>query len=284
MSSINLGTSSWQFDEWRGVFFPAGLTRPNYLTYYAGQFNSVEVNTSFYGIPRPATLLNWIESVPPGFTFCLKFPRAITHEKRLEDCTQDTLVFLDVLRSLGPAAAPALLQFPPDFTRQIYGRRLATYLDWLAGEMSGLRIGVEVRAPDLMTPAFAAYLAERGLAYVLVDRVETIDAFGFWWALVEQGKTPPFALVRWIGDDKDGPKGNDVLVAPSDEQLEQWAERLTQLQNAGLDVYGYMHNPYEGHSPASLRRLQERLAHHTTLPPWPPDDANRTPPAQMTLF
>lgn len=284
MSSINLGTSSWQFDEWRGVFFPAGLTRPNYLTYYAGQFNSVEVNTTFYGLPRPATLLNWIESVPAGFTFCLKFPRAITHEKRLEDCTQDTLVFLDVLRSLGTAAAPALLQFPPDFTRQSYGRRLATYLDWLVGEMSGLRIGVEVRAPDLMTPAFAAYLAERGLAYVLVDRVETVDVFDIWRALVEASKAPPFALVRWIGDDKHGPQGNDALVAPRDEQLDQWAQRLTQLQQAGLDVYGYMHNPYEGHSPASLRRLQERLAQHITLPPWPPADANSAPPTQMTLF
>lgn len=287
MSSINLGTSSWQFDEWRGVFFPAGLTRSHYLTYYAGQFNSVEVNTSFYGIPRPATLLNWIESVPSGFTFCLKFPRAITHEKRLDNCTQETLVFLDVLRSLGPAAAPALLQFPPDFTRQIYGRRLATYLDWLAGEMSGLRIGVEVRAPDLMTPAFAAYLAERGLAYVLVDRVEMVDAFDIWWALVAQGKTPAFALVRWIGDDKNGPQGNDALVAPRDEQLDQWTVRLVQLQQAGLDVYGYMHNPYEGHSPASLRRLQERLAQQTTLPPWPPADAPNAasiPPTQMALF
>jgi len=287
MSSINLGTSSWQFDEWRGVFFPAGLTRSHYLTYYAGHFNSVEVNTSFYGIPRPATLLNWIESVPSGFTFCLKFPRAITHEKRLDNCTQETLVFLDVLRSLGPAAAPALLQFPPDFTRQIYGRRLATYLDWLAGEMSGLRIGVEVRAPDLMTPAFAAYLAERGLAYVLVDRVETVDAFDIWWALVAQGKTPAFALVRWIGDDKNGPQGNDALVAPRDEQLDQWTVRLVQLQQAGLDVYGYMHNPYEGHSPASLRRLQERLAQQTTLPPWPPADApnaGSAPPTQMALF
>lgn len=284
MPSINLGTSSWQFDEWRGIFFPAGLPRTNYLTYYAGQFNSVEVNTTFYGLPRPATLLNWIESVPTGFTFCLKFPRAITHEKRLEDCTQETLAFLDVVRSLGEAAAPALLQFPPDFTRQIYGRRLAAYLDWLAGEVSGLRIGVEVRAPDLMTPAFATYLAERGLAYVLVDRTDTPDIFPLWWSLVEEGKAPGFTLIRWIGDDKNGPKGNDALVAPRDKQLAQWALRLTQLYTAGSDVYGYMHNPYEGHSPASLRRLQTRLAAQVSLPSWPPAGTPTAPPAQMTLF
>lgn len=283
-ASINLGTSSWQFDEWRGVFFPADLTRPHYLRYYAGQFNSVEVNTTFYGLPRPTTLLNWVESVPAGFTFCLKFPRAITHEKRLVDCTQETRVFVDVLRSLGEAAAPALLQFPPDFTRQQYGRRLAEYLDWLAGELDGLRVGVEVRSQDLMTPAFAAYLAERGMAYVLVDRVDTPDAFPFWWALVEAGKAPNFALVRWIGDDKAGPQSNDALVAPRDEQLQQWAHRIAQVQKAGIDFFGYMHNPYEGHSPASLRRLQTRLTDHLSLPPWPPPGAGTVPPAQMTLF
>lgn len=284
MPSINLGTSSWQFDEWRGVFFPSGLPKTTYLPYYAGQFNAVEVNTTFYGLPRPATLLNWVESVPAGFTFCLKFPRAITHEKRLEECTQDTLVFLDVLRSLGEAAAPALLQFPPDFTRQAYGRRLATYLDWLASELTGLRVGVEVRAPDLMTPAFATYLAERGLAYVLVDREDTPDSFPAWWDLIEAGKAPPFMLIRWIGDDKNGPKGNDALVAPRDEQLDQWATRIAQCYHTGLDVYGYMHNPYEGHSPASLRRLQTRLAAHVPLPPWPPAGTPSEPPAQMTLF
>lgn len=284
MPSINLGTSSWQFDEWRGVFFPEGMSRPDYLRYYASQFNSVEVNTTFYGIPRPTTLLNWIESVPTGFTFCLKFPRAITHEQRLENCTQETLIFLDVLRSLGEAAAPALLQFPADFTRHRYGRRLATYLDWLVTESAGLRVGVEVRAPDLMTPAFATYLAERGLAYVLVDREDTPDTFALWWELIEGGKAPQFALVRWIGDDKEGPQGNDVLVAPRDAQLQQWTVRIAQLHNAGIHFFGYMHNPYEGHSPASLRRLQAYLARHLPLSPWPPPGAASEPPAQMTLF
>lgn len=284
MASIHLGTSSWQFDEWRGVFFPAELTRPQYLRYYASQFNSVEVNTTFYGLPRPTTLLNWVESVPVGFTFCLKFPRAITHEKRLEDCTQETRIFMDVVRSLGEAAAPALLQFPPDFTRRQYGRQLAAYLDWLAGELDGLRVGVEVRSQDLMTPAFATYLAERGMAYVLVDRADTPDVFPFWWALVEEGKAPSFVLVRWIGDDKAGPKGNDALVAPRDEQLQQWAQRIVEIQKAGIDFFGYMHNPYEGHSPASLRRLQERLATHLILPAWPPPGADPLPPAQMALF
>ena len=270
MTMLNLGTSSWQFDEWRGVFFPAGLAKARYLPYYATRFNSVEINTSFYGIPRPATLINWVESVPPGFTFCLKFPRAITHEKRLVDCQIETRIFLDVIRSLGTAAAPGLLQFPPDFTRQREGKRLADYLDWLAGELDGVRVGVEVRSDDLMTPAFAGFLAQRGMAYVLVDRVNTRDLFADWLELVTAQQAPNFALIRWIGDDKDGPTGNDALVAPRDAQLDQWAERLSTLYAAGVDLYGYMHNPYEGHSPASIERLRERLAGQIPLPAWPP--------------
>lgn len=291
MATINLGTSSWQFDEWRGVFFPAGLAKARYLPYYATRFNSVEINTSFYGVPRPATLINWVESVPAGFTYCLKFPRAITHEKRLVDCQAETRIFLDVIRSLGPAAAPGLLQFPPDFTRQREGRRLADYLDWLAGELDGVRVGVEVRSDDLMTSAFATFLAERGLAYVLVDRVNTRDLFADWQQLIEAGKAPSFALIRWIGDDKDGPTGNDALVAPRDAQLDQWAARLSTLYAAGIDLYGYMHNPYEGHSPASIQRLQARLREHVALPDWPPPGTPPVagadevePPAQMTLF
>jgi uncharacterized protein YecE (DUF72 family) len=267
---IHLGTSSWLFDEWRGVFYPEGTAKARYLPYYATQFDSVEVNTSFYAIPRPSTLINWVESVPTGFSFCLKFPRAITHEKRLVDCTEETLVFLDVLRALGEAAAPALLQFPPDFTRQQAGKRLADFLDWFAGQLDGLRVGVEVRALDLMTPAFAAFLAERQLAYVLVDRVATPDDYELWRELVTAGKAPDFALVRWIGDDKNGPKGNDQLVALRDAELDQWAVRLADLAAQGVTVYGYMHNPYEGHSPASLRRLRERLAPLTALPDWSP--------------
>jgi len=285
MTTINLGTSSWLFDEWRGVFFPEGTAKNRYLPYYASQFNSVEVNTSFYGVPRPSTLINWVESVPTGFSFCLKFPKAITHEKRLVNCEEESLIFLDVLRSLGDAAAPGLLQFPPDFTRRFEGKRLANFLDWFALQLDGLQVGVEVRSLDLMTPAFATFLAERQMAYVLVDREGTPDGYTHWHELIVTGKAPPFALIRWIGDDKNGPKGNDELVAPRDKELDQWASRLAALHQTGVALYGYMHNPYEGHSPASLRRLQTRLGALLPLPAWPPPDEQKEEEAgQMTLF
>ena len=118
---IALGTSSWSFDAWQGVFYPEGVGKTEMLEYYARQFPTVEVNTSFYGLPVPSTLIKWVESVPSGFTFALKFPKRISHEKRLVDCEAETLAFIDALHALGSCAGPAFLQLPPDFSRQRYG-------------------------------------------------------------------------------------------------------------------------------------------------------------------
>lgn len=269
LNAVHLGASSWQFDAWRGVFYPAKLARPHYLSYYTSQFDTVEVNTSFYALPAPSTLVNWVEAAPDGFTFALKFPRSISHDKRLVDCEHETRAFLDALRALGAAAGPAFLQLPPDCSRRTCGRNLAAYLDWLAPLATDLRLAVEVRALDLMTPAFATFVAERGLALVLVDRLGTPDLFPIWQAVLAAHRGPPFAFIRWIGDDRNGPSGDRELQLVRDDDLARWSTRIAELAGAGCAVYGYMHNPYEGHSPASVRRLQAKLAEHGTLRVWP---------------
>ena len=287
MTTIALGTSSWQFDAWRGVFYPEKTARKNYLAYYSMQLPTVEVNTSFYAIPRAPTIVNWIETVPQGFTFCLKFPRSITHDRRLVGCEEETKIFLEVLRSMGEAAAPAFLQFPASFSRRAHGLDLARYLDWLAPLAEGIRLAVEVRAADLATEAFATFLAERGFALVLVDRVRTEDLYPVWASLITAQKAPKFALIRWIGDDKNGPTGDREIALSRDADLARWAERLSALYRAGVAAFGYMHNPYEGHSPESVRRLNVLLAKHLELPVWEPATDVPEPEAdggQLSLF
>jgi uncharacterized protein YecE (DUF72 family) len=284
VTSVHLGTSSWTFDGWRGVFYPERLPRDQHLAHYARHFDTVEVNTSFYAQPRPATLIDWVESVPAGFTFCLKFPRAISHEKRLVEAEAETRAFLSALRSLGPAAGPSFLQLPPDLGRQNSGPALARYLDWLAGQADGLRLAVEVRSPDLMTEAFLQFLGERSLAIVLVDRQGTPDLFDAWRCLAEEGRVPLFVVVRWIGDDRTGPSGDRDLTAPREADLARWAERIVALHGCGVDLFGYMHNPYEGHAPASVRRLQARLAGRIPLPNWPPSPPVAEQHGQLALF
>ena len=253
-----------------------------YLEYYARKLSTVEVNTTFYAIPRVSTVQRWIESVPDEFSFCLKFPRVITHEKRLVDCEAESRAFLEILRLLGGKQAPAFLQFPPSFTRAEHGRALADYLDWLAVEADGLRLAVEVRSTDLMTPSFAAFLAQRGLSLVLVDRVNTPDLFPVWMDLIETGSAPGAVVIRWIGDDKNGPSGDRDLTNPRDADLSRWSERIVSLNAAGVDVYGYMHNPYEGHSPASVVRLYALLRRSLDIPEWSPPIP--PPDGQLSLF
>jgi uncharacterized protein YecE (DUF72 family) len=282
MARIALGTSSWQFDAWRGVFYPLGLKARDYLGYYALQLETVEVNTTFYAIPRESTVRRWVESVPDGFTFCLKFPRVITHDKRLIDCQEESRAFLEILRILDDKRAPAFLQFPPSFSRAEHGRALANYLDWLAIEAEDLSIAVEVRSQDLMTPAFAAFLAQRGFSLLLVDRVNTPDLFPVWMKLVEADRVPKSVVIRWIGDDKNGPTGDRDLTFPRDDDLARWAERIIALNAAAVDVFGYMHNPYEGHAPASVARLEKILRRSVDWPVWsPPAPAPR---GQLSLF
>jgi len=281
---IALGTSSWLFDTWRGVFYPETLPRKQYLAHYAHHFRTVEVNTSFYAQPRQSTVDNWLHTTPDGFTLSLKFPRTISHEKRLVDCEQETLSFLDLLRSMGAKAAPAFLQLPPTFSRRHQGRALADYLAWLSGEMGDLRLAVEVRSADLMTSAFAAYVAGLGMGLVLVERVGTADLFDGWLALVEQGNGPNFAVIRWIGDDRNGPTGDRALTAPRDADLDRWTQRLSALDWSGVNVYGYMHNPYEGHAPDSVRRLEGRLRDAVDLPAWAPPSSGTPVSEQLSFF
>jgi len=261
-----LGTASWTFPDWQGVFYPESLADRDRLAWYATQCNSVEVNTSFYGLPAPATLVQWVESVPSGFTFGLKAPRLITHERRLVDCRQESLAFLDVLRSLGVAAAPGLLQFPPSFTRAQEGRVLAHYLDWLAGELDGLSLAVEVRSADLMTPAFAHFLCERGMTLAVVERTGTDDFFFAW-----QESGAPYLFLRLIGNDAKPLPNDRELQRPQEEILDHWAARIADLLGGGTPVHCYTHNTLEGHSPASLRRLRQRIHARYPLPTWSPE-------------
>lgn len=280
LGNLYMGTSSWTFPDWKGGFYPPEIPARERLNFYASQFNSVEVNTSFYALPAPKTLLQWVESVPPGFVFALKAPREITHDRRLVDVDQTTRAYLDVLRSLGSAAAPGFFQFPPSFSRSREGRRLAAFIDQLAEPAQALPLAVEVRATDLMTHAFARFLAERGIGFVVVERSGQPDTFDCWQEATGHSPAPLPLFLRLIGQDRDPLPDDKEIRRPQDELLDRWAARIAGVLQAGTDVYCYIHNPFEGHSPASVRRLWQRINQHTPLPAWapppvpPPDDTD----------
>ncbi len=115
MNKLHLGTIGWSYNFWKGSFYPNKTASKNFLTYYATQFNTVEVDSTFYRIPTPQAITNWKNQTPDDFMFSLKFPSVITHIKMLKDCQRETDIFLERAKLLGQKLGPLLLQFPPSF-------------------------------------------------------------------------------------------------------------------------------------------------------------------------
>ena len=113
--ALHVGTMGWSYGFWKGTFYPEKLPSKEFLGYYARQFGTVEVDSTFYRIPRTQTVTDWKTQTPEDFVFSLKFPQVITHIKMLEDCQEETNVFLEHASLLKEKLGVLLLQFPYAF-------------------------------------------------------------------------------------------------------------------------------------------------------------------------
>src|SRR5205809_283527 len=110
---LRIGCSGWGYDDWLGGFYPKDTPKSDYLKLYSGVFDSVEVDSSFYRNPGPATTKGWYKSTPPGFLFSMKMPRRITHEKKLKDVAENLGWFYTSAKELREKAGPLVAQLPP---------------------------------------------------------------------------------------------------------------------------------------------------------------------------
>jgi uncharacterized protein YecE (DUF72 family) len=118
MRKLHVGTMGWSYVFWKGNFYPETLASKEFLAFYAKQFTTVEVDSTFYRIPRTQSVLEWKEQTPKGFLFSLKFPQVITHIKMLENCQEETGVFLERAGLLKEKLGALLLQFPYTFSSE----------------------------------------------------------------------------------------------------------------------------------------------------------------------
>ena len=135
-----VGTSGYNFPEWKGTFYPAKLPASQMLGYYAQRLSTVEVNYTFYRMPNAKTVAGWDEATPAGFTFVLKAPQRITHFARLQNVDDPLRYFVDTARKLGPKLGPILFQLPPNFKKD-----LARLKDLLTQFPADLRCAWEFR-------------------------------------------------------------------------------------------------------------------------------------------
>jgi uncharacterized protein YecE (DUF72 family) len=225
------------------VFYPPRCAARHWLEFYAREFDTVEVNTTFYRLPRETAVARWVDETPAGFTFAVKVSRYVTHVKRLLDVEQHLPLLYERIRPLlrSPKAGPLLWQLPPTFAIDL--DRLARALEHTH---DGLRHGFEFRHPSWFREETMTLLREHGVALVIGDRPE-VHAFQ------AHELTADFTFVRFHHGTR-GRNGNY-----SHAELDEWAERLERW-SAEADVYAYFNNDWEGYAIENARFLRARLA------------------------
>ena len=165
---IRVGTSGWNYPEWKGTFYPADMKPAAMLPYYAGRFGTVEVNATFYRMPTAKAVAGWAAAVGPEFTFVLKAPQRITHFGRLRDVDEPVRAFCDVTRGLGAHLGPLLFQLPPNFKKDV--GRLGDILYMVPPE---LRMAWEFRHASWFADDVYERLRARNAALAIVEDEET---------------------------------------------------------------------------------------------------------------
>jgi uncharacterized protein YecE (DUF72 family) len=166
---VRVGTSGYSYTPWRGSFYPEGMKAAEFLGFYSRQFPTVEINNTFYRMPSAELVSRWAGETPPEFSFVLKAPRRITHDKRLSD-PDSVGYFVKTAALLGERLGPLLFQLPPFFKKDA-----ARLRDFLALLPRGRRAAFEFRHPTWFDDEVYGILRERGAALCSADTDETGD-------------------------------------------------------------------------------------------------------------
>ncbi|HKJ72388.1 MAG TPA: DUF72 domain-containing protein [Gammaproteobacteria bacterium] len=236
---IRIGTSGWQYDHWKGPFYPRELARRGFLGYYAERFDTTEVNSFFYGLPKADTVASWRQAVPADFAFAVKASRYITHMKKLKDPEASLARFRERIDLLGSQLGPILFQLPPNWGAN--PDRLRAFLQALP---KGPRYTFEFRDPSWFTPEVLGLLEDYGAAFCIYELGEQVSPLTV---------TADFAYVRLHGPEA-GYRGDYGEGA-----LESWAHQLRHWQGQGLDTYLFFDNDEAGYAALDGMRLRRLL-------------------------
>ena len=253
-----LGTSAFTAAGWPGSFYPAGMRPADYLTYYATQFPTVEIDSTFYGTPRASTATSWNEKTPEGFIFCVKVPQVITHEKVLVNCDLEFEEFVKTMDILGPKLGPIVFQFPL-FDRWKFPKQesfLAVLTPFLNKLPADHRFVIEIRNKTWLDARFADVLREHNVALALTDTSFVPRP----WEVKEKFDliTSDFAYVRWLGD-RHGietiTRVWDKAIVDRTDDLKNWVQFVRQmvLSRKLRHIFLFANNHYAGHGPATIK-------------------------------
>lgn len=234
-----VGTSGWVYPHWRHVFYPKGLKQADWLAHYAQHFSTVEINNTFYRLPKEQTWERWRSLAPEGFRYAVKGSRFITHIKRLRDCEEPVETFVGRARLLGDHLGPLLWQLPPGLKCDL--DLLESFLLILPRDV---RHVFEFRRRDWFQEGTFATLRRCNVAFCafhMVDEETPLEA------------TSDVVYLRF--------HGSDALYGGryTDRQITGWAERLRALPDDAREVYVYFNNDIDGHAVENAVTLRTML-------------------------
>ena len=235
---IHIGTSGWNYDHWRDVFYPQGCPKSKWLQFYAEHYNTVELNASFYRLPKPQTFETWREKTPAMFVWAVKANRFITHIKRIKDVREPLERFFSSADLLREKLGPILFQLPPslsfdetvlsDFCKTLFGNH---------------RYVLEVRHPSWAEPRALEILKDHNIALCISD---TAGRYPYM-----EEDTADFIYIRL--------HGSKTLYASeyTEEELRAYVEKIRGWSKN--DTYVYFDNDYKGYAVKNARELKEIL-------------------------
>jgi uncharacterized protein YecE (DUF72 family) len=230
---IRIGTSGYNYPEWKGTFYPETLPAAKMLPYYAERFPTVEINYTFYRTPNEKILDGWNKATPERFRLTLKAPKRITHDARLRDCADRVRQLLETAATLGPKLGALLFQLPPNLKKD-----LALFDAFLDGFPPRVRAAFEFRHVSWLDEEIYARLRARNLALCVADSeklstpVEVTADYGY------------FRL-------------RDEWYAPAD--IERWAGVIQERTTQCGDVFVYFKHEESGRGPEFAGMLMDRL-------------------------
>jgi uncharacterized protein YecE (DUF72 family) len=240
MKGVRIGCSGWNYKSWRETFYPKGLAASRWLEYYAGSFDTVEVNNTFYRLPRQSAVENWVKQTPPGFVFTVKASRYLTHVRRLSNVADGVQLLYERIEPLAksPKMGPLLWQLPANFHRDD---------ERLAGALAALPKGrhcFEFRHPSWFCEDVYKLLRRYRVALVIGDTPERpFQPYEF---------TATWTFIRFHY----GRRGRDGNYSKT--ELEEWAVRIAEWRER-LEVYAYFNNDWNAFAVKNALELKRLL-------------------------
>jgi uncharacterized protein YecE (DUF72 family) len=239
---IRIGTSGWSYDHWVGVIYPPGTPASRRLALYVQEFDTVELNASFYRWPKDSAFAGWRQRLPVGFTMSVKAHRGLTHFRRLKSPESWIERFESSWRALGDRCEMLLVQLHP------FQQRDDDRLDGFLALMPGwIRVAIELRHPSWDDPAVYALLERHHAAYVVMSGAGLP---------CRPHATSDVVYIRMHGPDSESLYAGSY----SDQDLRWWADRIAEWDRQGRDVLVYFNNDLHGYAVQNARTLRALVA------------------------